>query len=112
MTEFLDFVVERLPPAPAPVLEVGSGPEGGVTPALVRAGYEVLGIDPLAPDGALFRRVTLEELEPRFETRFLEWRPYLYRWLGGPASEALECALVEADAIRALGFRYAGLVRK
>ena len=201
MTEFLDFVVERLPPAPAPVLEVGCGPEGGVTPALVRAGYEVLGIDPLAPDGALFRRVTLEELddpgpfaavvasrvlhhvrplgpaldklarlaplllidefapelidEPtrewyeaqhrllvaagadppgppdlgewaerhaelhpshvlleelgrRYESKFLERRPYLYRWLGAPASEALERAVINAGGIRAVGFRYVG----
>ena len=204
MTEFLDFVVERLAPAPARVLEVGCGPEGGVTPALAKAGYDVLGVDPRAPDGPLFRRVALEELddpgpfaaivasrvlhhvrplgpaldklarlaplllldefapelidEPardwyaaqyrmlvaaggdppgpadlgewrerhadlhpshvllgelgrRYETELLERRPYLYRWLGGPASEALERAVIEAGAIRAVGFRYAGRVR-
>src|SRR2546423_1868947 len=63
LTEFLDFVVERLAPAPARVLEVGCGPEGGVTPALAKAGYDVLGVDPRAPDGPLFRRVALEELD-------------------------------------------------
>ena len=204
MTEFLDFVVTQLPPAPARVLEIGCGPDGGVTPALAKAGYDLLGIDPRAPSGPLFRRVTLEELddpgpfaavvasrvlhhvrplgpaldklarlaplllldefapelidEPtrdwyeaqhrilaaaggdpsgpsdlgewrerhldlhashvlleaigsRYATRFLERRPYLYRWLGGPASEALERAMIDAGAIRAVGFRYAGRVR-
>ena len=62
MTEFLDFVLERLPQAPARVLEVGCGPEGGVTPALAKAGFDVLGIDPRAPGGSLFRGVTLEEI--------------------------------------------------
>jgi methyltransferase family protein len=201
LTEFADFVLARLPSPPARVLEVGCGPEGGVTPALAGAGFDVLGIDPLAPDGPLFRRVTLEELadpgpfaavvaarvlhhvrplgpaldklaglapillldefapelideptrewyeaqhrlldaagiEPpgppdlgewrerhrdlhpshvllrelalRYETVHLERRPYLYRWLAGPASEALERAVAQADAIRAVGFRFEG----
>jgi hypothetical protein len=201
LTEFLDFVLARLPAGPARVLEVGCGDEGGLTPALVEAGYDVLGIDPRAPDGPYFRRATLEELDdpgpfaavvasrvlhhvrplgsaldklawlaplllldefapdlideptrewyeaqhrgltaagttplgpldlarwhedhrelhpshvllgelaPRFETRYLERRPYLYRWLG-PESETLERAAVAAGAIRAVGFRYAGV---
>jgi SAM-dependent methyltransferase len=205
LTAFLDFVLERLPPPPVRVLEVGCGPDGGVTPALEAAGYDVLGIDPLAPVAPQFHQVTIEELddpgpfaavvasrvlhhvdplgpalaklarlapvllvdefapeqidaptrewyeaqhrllvaagaeppgpadlgewaerhpdlhpsrvvldelEARFETRGLEWRPYLYRWLAGPASEQLERAVIEAGAIRAVGFRYAGLVRK
>jgi len=204
LTAFLDFVLDRLPAPPARVLEVGCGPEGGVTPALADAGYDVLGIDPAAPEGPLFRSVSLEELEEpgpfaavvasrvfhhvdplgtalakvarlaplllvdefaperidgstrawyeaqhrllaaagadppgppdlgewaarhpglhpshhvireleaRFDTQYLEWRPYLYRWLGGPASEALEQGLVGAGAIHALGFRYAGTRR-
>jgi len=197
---FIDFVLSQLPPAPARVLEVGCGEEGGVTPALADAGYDVLGIDPRAPKGPLFRRVTLDELEPdrydavvagrvlhhvvdldaaldklaaaapllildefawermdeptidwyegqyrmlqlagseppgppdlakwrrehadlhpsdalraaldtRYDARHFEWRPYLYRWLGGPAALALEQMLVDSDLIRALGFRYAG----
>jgi len=42
---------------------VGCGHEGGVAPALAAAGYEVLAIDPNAPAGPLYRRVTLEELD-------------------------------------------------
>ena len=37
--------------------------------------------------------------------------PFLYRLLGGVATEVLEQALIEAGAIQALGFRYAGVVR-
>jgi hypothetical protein len=62
--EFIDFVLAQLPPPPARVLEVGCGRAGGVTPALAAAGYDVLGVDPRAPDGPLFRSLTLEELEP------------------------------------------------
>jgi Methyltransferase domain len=183
------------------VLEVGCGEEGGVTPKLVAAGYDVLAIDPHAPAEPPFRRIELEELEEpqrfdavvagrvlhhvrplgpaldklvrfapllvvdefaperlhgptqewyeaqyrvlaaagrdrrapasldewrrrhsdlhpsgvllgelqaRYETRRLEWRPYLYRWLGGPATQGLEEALVAAGAIEAVGFRYVG----
>jgi hypothetical protein len=201
LSDFLDFVRARLPRPPARVLEVGCGPEGGLVPLLAERGYDVLGIDPDAPEGEPFLRSTIErfddpgpfaavvasrvlhhvdplgpaldklarlaplllldefapeqideptrswyeeqhrlllaagrepegpsdlgewaerhgdlhpshlvlgELEARFETRHLEWRPYLYRWLGGPASEALERAVMDAGAIRAVGFRYAG----
>lgn len=44
------------------MLEVGCG-QGELTTALVVAGYDMLGIDPLAPQGDLFRRVRLEDLE-------------------------------------------------
>ena len=60
---FLDFVREHLPEPPARVLEVGCG-QGELTTALAVAGYEPLGIDPLAPSGDLFRRVLLEDLDP------------------------------------------------
>jgi SAM-dependent methyltransferase len=201
---FEQFVLERLPPPPARVLEVGCGTEGGVAPALADAGYDVLAIDPDAPEGPLFRRVTIEEfdepgpfdaivaarvlhhveplgpaldklarlaprllvdefaperldeptrewyeaqhrllaaagrepegpgdlahwreehadlhpsdvvlgeLDARYARRLLEWRPYLYRWLRGPATEELERTLIDAGAIRALGFRYDGVRR-
>ncbi len=62
--EFADYVLRRLPPAPARVLEVGCGDQGGVTPALVAAGFDVLAIDPRAPEGPNYRRIRLEELEP------------------------------------------------
>lgn len=61
---FADYTLSRLPPPPRRVLEVGCGDRGGVTPALVAAGYDVLAIDPRAPDGPQFRRITLEALEP------------------------------------------------
>ena len=182
------------------MLEVGCG-SGELARALAEEGYDVLAIDPRAPDGAIFRQVTLEELddpgpfdavvparvlhhvrplrpaieklarlaplvvldefapelldaptedwyegqyrilaaagrEPpgpptidewranhtdlhpsdlvlaeigrRFRQRLLERRPYLYRWLDGPATEPLEQALVDAHAIAALGYRYVG----
>jgi hypothetical protein len=61
---FSDYVLGRLPPPPLRVLEVGCGDQGGVTPALVAAGYDVLAIDPRAPEGPRYRQITLEELEP------------------------------------------------
>jgi SAM-dependent methyltransferase len=44
------------------VLEVGCG-AGKLALALDAAGYEVTAIDPAAPDGPIFRRIKLEELE-------------------------------------------------
>lgn len=202
--EFTEFVLSQLPPAPARVLEVGCGEAGGLVEPLVDAGYDVLGVDPHAPEGERFRRLRFEELddgerydavvaarmlhhvnplgegldrlarlaplvlvdefahelideptrdwyesqyrllraagvEPvgpddlgewrwrhpdlhpssllldelaaRFEERHCERRPYLYRWLDGPASEALEETLIAAGAISAVGLRYAGVAR-
>jgi SAM-dependent methyltransferase len=199
---FAGYALRHLPPPPARVLEVGCGYEGGVAPRLAEAGYTVLAIDPEAPKGPLYRRVTLDELddpgpfdavvagrvlhhvdplepaldklqglapllildefawnhmdEPtvdwyeshhrvltaagrqpegppslaewrarhsglhpfevlrrevdaRYTERHFEWRPYLYHWLGGPATKDLERALIEAGAIRPIGFRYAGV---
>jgi SAM-dependent methyltransferase len=60
---FLDFLREHLPAAPARVLEVGCG-HGELTTTLAADGYDVLGIDPLAPHGDLFRRIRLEDLGP------------------------------------------------
>jgi methyltransferase family protein len=187
------------------VLEVGCGYEGGVARELAAAGYDVLAIDPNAPEGPLYRRVTLEDLEDpgpfdavvagrvlhhvhplgpaldklaglaplllldefawnhmdeptvdwyesqhrlllaagrepkgppnlaewrakhqdlhpyetlraeldaRFDERHFEWRPYLYRWLRGPATESLEEGLIQAGAIRPIGVRYAGVRRE
>ena len=47
-------------------------------------------------------------LDARFEERHFSWEPYLYRYLGGPATEVLERTLIDAGAIQALGFRYVG----
>ena len=61
--DFASYTLQQLPPAPARVLEVGCGREGGVAPELAEAGYDVLAIDPEAPDGPLYRRISLEELD-------------------------------------------------
>jgi SAM-dependent methyltransferase len=55
-----DFVVSNLPLPPARVLEVGCG-WGRLARAVAARGYDVIAIDPDAPEGALFRSVTLEE---------------------------------------------------
>ena len=55
-----EFVRSWLPPSPARVLEIGCG-EGDLARALADAGYEVTAIDPNAPEGLIFRRVSLEE---------------------------------------------------
>ena len=62
METFEQFVRAQLPPLPARLLEVGSG-QGELTTALAIAGYDVVGIDPVAPHGELFRRLTLDDLD-------------------------------------------------
>src|SRR5260221_12516209 len=54
------FVRAQLPPAPAAVAEIGCGPLGGFVPALRSAGYDAVGIDPEAPEGAWYRQVGVE----------------------------------------------------
>jgi hypothetical protein len=60
---FTEFALFQLPAPPQRVLEVGCGREGGVAPALTAACYDVLAIDPHAPEGPLYRQTTLEELD-------------------------------------------------
>ena len=55
-----DFVLAHVPPPPARVLEVGCG-GGDLARALAAAGHDVTAIDPEAPEGPIFRRVTLED---------------------------------------------------
>ena len=52
-----------------------------------------------------------EALHARFDELAFEWMPYLHRKLAGVATAVLEQALIDAGAIQALGFRYAGAVR-
>jgi SAM-dependent methyltransferase len=56
------FIRNQLPPPPATVLEVGCG-EGELAEELSAAGYDVVAIDPEAPEGPIYRRVTLEEFD-------------------------------------------------
>jgi SAM-dependent methyltransferase len=58
----IDFVLSQLEPAPRRVLEIGCG-DGELARAVSEHGYDVLAIDPEAPDGAIFRRTTIEELD-------------------------------------------------
>ena len=51
----------ELPRPPARVLEVGCG-RGELARALSADGYDVVAVDPDAPEGAIFRRMTLEAL--------------------------------------------------
>jgi len=55
------FAAAHLPAAPARVLEIGCG-NGALATAMAALGHDVLGIDPRAPEGDPFERVTLEDL--------------------------------------------------
>ena len=67
MSDFGTFVLNQLPPPPGRVLEVGCGREGGVVALLAGAGYDVLGVDPDAPDGPGFRRARFQQVEGEWD---------------------------------------------
>ena len=50
-------------------------------------------------------------LDARFEERAFSWEPHLHRYLDGAVGDALERTLIEAGAIQAIGYRYAGTPR-
>jgi SAM-dependent methyltransferase len=58
-----------LPAPPAHVLEVGCGRHGGFVPKLSSSGYDVIGVDPEAPEGVEYRRSQFEraDLESDFD---------------------------------------------
>jgi SAM-dependent methyltransferase len=56
------FVRRRLPEAPARVLEIGCGPQGGFVPLMLRDGYDAVGVDPEAPGGSEYLRIEFEQL--------------------------------------------------
>jgi SAM-dependent methyltransferase len=57
------MVRDRLPAPPARVVEIGCGPLGGFVPKLRSSGYDVLGIDPNAPEGDEYRRSRFEQVD-------------------------------------------------
>jgi SAM-dependent methyltransferase len=58
--DFGDFVLSQLPLKRSRVLEVGCG-DGQLALAVAASGHDVTAIDPVAPVGPIFERVTLEE---------------------------------------------------
>jgi SAM-dependent methyltransferase len=62
VVELIDFVLSQLPPPPRRVLEVGCG-EGELARAVAARRYEVVAVDPEAPEGELFRRTTIEAFD-------------------------------------------------
>jgi SAM-dependent methyltransferase len=57
-----EFVMSSLPAPPARVMELGCG-AGDLARSLSGAGYDVVAIDPEAPAGAIFQKVSLEDFE-------------------------------------------------
>jgi hypothetical protein len=67
VADFRTFVLDQLPPPPLRILEVGCGREGGLVEPLTASGYEVLGVDPHAPEGARFVQSTFQELDGEWD---------------------------------------------
>jgi SAM-dependent methyltransferase len=57
------FVRAGLPSPPAAVLEIGCGPLGGFVPALLRDGYDAVGVDPEAPEAPGYHQVEFERYQ-------------------------------------------------
>jgi len=62
VVDFATYALSQLPEPPARVLEIGCGEDGGVTPALIEAGYDTSAVDPRAPHGARYRRLRFQDL--------------------------------------------------
>ncbi len=63
MSDFATFVLDQLPAAPRRVLEVGCGREGGLVDLLAARGYDIVGVDPDAPEGERFLRAAFQEVD-------------------------------------------------
>jgi SAM-dependent methyltransferase len=61
LPELTGFLAAWLPPAPARVLDIGSG-AGAFTHHLIAQGYDAVGLDPIAPEEPPFARGRLEDL--------------------------------------------------
>jgi SAM-dependent methyltransferase len=64
LEELWPLVRPHLPAPPAEVVEIGCGGLGGFVPMLRAGGYEAVGVDPEAPEGAEYRRAEFERVEP------------------------------------------------
>src|ERR1700704_5249076 len=62
VADFGTFVLKQLPPPPQRILEIGCGREGGLVELLAQSGYDVLGVDPQAPEGERYVQSTFQEL--------------------------------------------------
>jgi hypothetical protein len=62
VVDFATYALSQLPRPPARVLEIGCGEDGGITPALVAAGYDTHAVDPRAPSGDRYRRLRFQDL--------------------------------------------------
>jgi len=58
--KFLDLIRANVPEPPARMLEVGCG-SGELALALAEEGFDVVAVDPKAPDGPIFQKVALED---------------------------------------------------
>jgi hypothetical protein len=67
VADFGTFVLNQLAPPPQRVLEIGCGHEGGLVELLAAAGYDVLGVDPNAPQGERFVQARFEELDGEWD---------------------------------------------
>src|SRR5438270_3463138 len=59
--DFATFVLKQLPAPPSRLLEIGCGREGGLVELLAARGYDVLGVDPHAPQGDTFVQARFED---------------------------------------------------
>jgi len=59
VSDLTQFVLSQLPAPPERVLEIGCG-KGELARRLAAEGYDMVAIDPEAPEGSIFRRTTIE----------------------------------------------------
>ncbi|MCC2626798.1 MAG: hypothetical protein K0S14_448 [Thermomicrobiales bacterium] len=90
----VQFVLRYLPPSPARVLEIGCGPVGDLSYAIAAAGYAIVAVDPVAPEGPLFRRIPLSAETVRSLVQALAVEPT--RFVGGRATGLSLLTVAEA----------------
>lgn len=63
LTAMWPVVRRALPDPPASVVDLGCGSLGGFVPMLLADGYDAIGVDPNAPEGARYRQTEFERAE-------------------------------------------------